>query len=267
VVSDGDELAERFAGVTARYENRKVGTERLRFRFVVEDYHEQWNRETRTAAAAEDAPDTYRTRRNFEPAATIVLAGPLTLTVGASFENMQPDIMAASDQSANALVSTLRYHWRLEDATQQELDAAYSLRAATKILGSDFVYGRHRWSARYSATRGRHTIIDAAMAGLITGRAPLFERFVLGNSSTLRGWNKFDVDPLGGDRMVHNTAEYRYRIVEVFYDTGAVWNRGDAATVRHSVGLGFRKSCFSVAVAFPLRENRVEPIFMLGMNY
>ena len=62
----------------------------------------------------------------------------------------------------------------------------------------------------------------------ISGRAPLFERFVLGTSSTLRGWNKFDIDPLGGDRMVHNTLEYRYRMLEVFYDTGAVWNRGQA---------------------------------------
>ena len=105
------------------------------------------------------------------------------------------------------------------------------------------------------------------MGGWIAGRAPLFERFVLGTSSTLRGWNKFDLDPLGGDRMVHNSVEYRYRIFEVFYDTGAVWTGGQPAKMRHAVGAGLRRDGMHLAVAFPVREGRVEPVFMLGMNY
>jgi outer membrane protein assembly factor BamA len=105
------------------------------------------------------------------------------------------------------------------------------------------------------------------MAGIISGRAPLFERYVLGTSSTLRGWNKYDIDPLGGDRMAHNSLEYRYRMFEVFYDVGAVWTRGQPAVPRHAVGAGLRQGGFSLAVAFPVRENRVEPVFMVGMNY
>ena len=35
------------------------------------------------------------------------------------------------------------------------------------------------------------------LAGTISGRAPLFERFALGDTRTLRGWNKFDVDQWG----------------------------------------------------------------------
>ena len=46
VVSDGDELAERFAGFRAGYENLHVGSDRVHFRFLFEDYHEQWNRTT-----------------------------------------------------------------------------------------------------------------------------------------------------------------------------------------------------------------------------
>ena len=34
------------------------------------------------------------------------------------------------------------------------------------------------------------------MAGVLTGTAPLFERFSLGNTTTLRGWNKYDLAPL-----------------------------------------------------------------------
>lgn len=272
VVSDNDALAERYTGVMGRYENRKVGTRRVRFRFQAATYHEQWNRATRladTPAMADRTSPIYRTRQSFEPTVTVVLAAPLTLSVGASFGRMETEFPAASPEAANAVISTLRYHRRMEDdgPNQHDLDAGYSLRAATRILNSDFVYARHTGEVRYTLTRGRSVIVDEAMAGAITGQAPLFERYVLGNSSTLRGWNKFDIDPLGGDRMVHNSLDYRYRMFDVFYDTGAVWNRGQGGDLRHSVGVGLRQSGFSLAVAFPVREKGIEPVFILGMNY
>ena len=231
IVSDGDALAERYAGVSARYEKPHVGTDRVRFRLpgetlpsAVEPRHAHGRA---TPAAYSYTSPTYRARHNIEPTVTVALAGPVTLSVGASFQRIEPEIPAASPEAANAAVTTLRYHRRMEGAggLQQELDAGYSLRAATKVLSSDFVYARHNWEVRYTLARGRHVILDDAMAGIISGRAPLFERYVLGTSSTLRGWNKFDIDPLGGDRMAHNTLEYRYRMFEVFYDAGAVWTR------------------------------------------
>ena len=105
---------------------------------------------------------------------TFVLAEPLTLTVGSSFQRFQTQFPAARTESANAVTTTLRLARRLEDSRgdKHDVEAGYSLRAATKILGSDFVYARHRWSARYSVTRGRHTVIDAAMAGLMTAMPP-----------------------------------------------------------------------------------------------
>ena len=116
-------------------------------------------------------------------------------------------------------------------------------------------------------TFGKSVVIDDMTAGYISGRAPLFERFALGNSSTLRGWNMYELDPLGGSRMAHNSAEYRYGIFEAFYDSGTVWDRGDTAILRHSAGVGLRQGIFSLAVAFPLREGHIDPIFMVGMNY
>ena len=116
-------------------------------------------------------------------------------------------------------------------------------------------------------TRGKSVVIDDVTSGVLTGRAPLFERFVLGNSSTLRGWNKYDLDPLGGNRMVHNTVEYRYGVFEIFYDSGAIWDRGETAALRHSLGVGLRQGLFSMAVAFPVRDGHIDPIFMVGMNY
>lgn len=269
LVTDTDELLEGYTGVVARYENSKLGSDRVRLRFQYEGYHQQWDPNTVEAAAAspETASGIYRTRQNFEPQVLFTLAKPLTLTVGASFERFETQYPAAQTQAANALITTLRYHRRLEDeGSQHDLDAGYNLRAAAKILSSDFAYSRHHLQFRYMLTRGRNVLIESLSAGIANGRAPLFERFVLGNSSTLRGWNKYDLDPLGGNRMVHNSVEYRYRAFQIFYDTGSVWDQNETAVVRHSVGVGLRQGNFSLAVAFPLRDGRADPIFMVGMN-
>ena len=57
------------------------------------------------------------------------------------------------------------------------------------------------------------------------------------------------------------------RLLEVFYDTGAIWSPGQDATPRHSLGVGLRKGVFALALAFPVKEGRIEPMFMVGMNY
>ncbi len=278
LVSDGDELAERYAGLVTRYENAHVGTDRVHLRFAFESYHDQWNRNTLdelpagpaapAPPALEETSGIYRNRQNFQPEITFVVARPLTLSVGTSFERLQEQYPTAHTEAANAVVATLLYHRQIEDRdNQHNLDASYSLRAGTRALDSDFAYSRNRWEIRYMLTRGKNVLIDDLRTGLIAGRAPLFERFYLGNSSTLRGWSKYDLDPLGGNRMVHNTVEYRYGVFEVFYDSGAVWDRGDTAVVRHSAGVGLRQGLFSLAIAFPIRDGRIDPVFMVGMNY
>jgi len=167
------------------------------------------------------------------------------------------------------VVNTLRYHRLLEDSTTQKqvLDAGYSLRAATTLLSSDFGYSRHRWNLGYTFSRDKNTVLVSFIAGLLAGRGPLFERFVLGNSSTLRGWNRRDIDPVGGSRMAHGSVEYRHRCFQIFYDAGAVWDRGQDPAPRNSVGVGLRKDGFSLAVAFPLKDGRVDPVFIAGMNF
>ncbi|HUI82263.1 MAG TPA: BamA/TamA family outer membrane protein [Bryobacteraceae bacterium] len=268
IVSDGDELAERYSGVVARYENTQLGSDRLHFRFQFASYHEQWNGASRSEVLPDDTSEFYRTRQDVEPVATVVLAKPLTLSIGFGFQRFQDEGPDTQTEAANAFLTGLRYQRTWEGSEQQQnLDAAYDLREATRMLDSDFVYGRHHWNLRYEWSHGKHVVIDDLTAGMLTGRAPLFERFVLGNSTTLRGWNKFEIDPLGGNRMVHNSVEYRYGVFEMFYDAGAAWDSGQSAVLRHSIGTGLRQGPLFVAVAFPVREGRVDPIFMVGMNY
>lgn len=279
-LSDGDTLVERFTGFKLRYDRLSLGTDKIRFGFEFDSYHELYDRATLTALDTSQSSSlgagAYRSRTNFEPSATFVLAKPLTLTVGLSFEQLAPQVSAARSESANAVINTLRYHrrWENSDATNQELDAGYNLRAATTLLGSDLPYARHLLNARYGL-RHHHELVDVTLvAGVIYGNAPLFERFILGDSTTLRGWNKYDLDPLGGNRVVHGSVTYGYHIMRVFYDTGAVWDQGRSPEAKHSAGIGissglgiFQKGAFLLALAFPIRQGRADPVFIAGMNY
>ncbi|HSB13478.1 MAG TPA: BamA/TamA family outer membrane protein [Bryobacteraceae bacterium] len=271
IVSDGDELLERYAGVRAGYENTKVGTERVRLGFRFASYHQKWNADTQAALAARsDVPGVYRTRQDFAPSATFVLAEPLTLTVGTSFQRFQTQFPAARTESANAVTTTLRLARRLEDSRgdKHDVEAGYSLRAATKILDTDFAYARHQVEAGYTFTRDAHRLGARFEAGRISGTAPLFERFVLGNTRTLRGWHKFAVNPLGGTREAHGSIEYGYHWFQVFYDTGALWDRGEDAEAKHAIGMGIRtKGGFFLAMAFPVKSGRATPLFMAGTEF
>jgi outer membrane protein assembly factor BamA len=202
---------------------------------------------------------------------TFVIAEPLTVTVGVSMQRLEPQLAGTGTDAANSFAGTLRYHrlWNSGD-TRQEADAGYSLRTAANALSSDYVYTRHAVKANYQVRRGHHTVAFDMLAGRIAGDAPLFERFVLGNGGTLRGWNKFDLAPLGGDRVVHGSVEYSYQGFQVFYDTGAIWDRGADADAKQSLGVGFGragKNGFLLALAFPLRAGGLDPIFIAGFNF
>ena len=123
-------------------------------------------------------------------------------------------------------------------------------------------------TAEYKGKVGESTFSASFLAGILGGRAPLFERFVLGDSRTLRGWSKFDVAPLGGTRAAHGSLEYTFHWLGFFYDAGSVSDREEKSGVKHSVGLslGGREGLF-LAVAFPLRSGSVQPVFILGTNF
>jgi outer membrane protein assembly factor BamA len=273
LVSNSDTTVDRYAGVRARFERKKVITDRLRIRFDFSTYHDEWNQATLASAPLDEL---YRWRESFAPMATVVIADPLELDFGVSFARFRvPYAYAVSEgqgtaktESSNAVVSTLRYHqrWGSEhDSEAHELSASYSISSATDLLDTDRNFTRQIAKARYKYRHARNTVELGFISGRISGDAPLYERFVLGDSTTLRGWNKFDLDPLGGSHMAHGSIDYGYRILQVFYDAGAVWDRSPEA--RQSVGVGFKKEGFQLAVAFPLRAGRADPIFYAGMNF
>ena len=272
VVSDADELVERYTGFTARYENTHLGSDRIRAGFQFASFHEQWNSATRNALAdgsrSNENLGLYRTRQDVAPEVTFVVAKPFTVSLGAAFEQMQESAPSEQNDAANALTADLHFHRAADDSeSQQEVDGDYSVHAASRLLASDFVYVRHGLTFRYTLSRGRHVLSERLTAGVLAGRAPFFERFVLGNSMYLRGWNRFEIDPLGGNRMFHNSVDYRYGHFQAFYDSGAVWDTGQPAQVRHSFGGGMHQGPVFLALAFPARAGKMYPVFMVGMNY
>jgi hypothetical protein len=67
---------------------------------------------------------------------------------------------------------------------------------------------------------------------------------------------------------------YKYRAVRVFYDTGAVWDGGGRANPKQSLGAGLEgnlgflgRNDFLLALAFPLNQGHLEPMFVAGMNF
>jgi hypothetical protein len=270
IVSNGDDLTERFTGMTARFDSAGLGSDKVHLGVSFEDYHEKWNSST-TREIKNSGLDLYRSRWNIAPQVTFTVARPLTVAIGASFERTDSESPAVDDRSANSATLDVRYGHKIESDVSQQIEAKYSLRVATRALGSTYAYARHMISAKYEARSGRHMVSDEFIGGSIAGQAPLFERFVLGSSSTLRGWDRYEIDPLGGSRVVHNEITYGYRVgegtVEGFYDTGTLWQSDRSAQLRHSLGVGYKQGVFVLTMAFPVRNGRIEPVFMAGMNY
>jgi hypothetical protein len=273
IISDADTLVERYAGFTAGY-SVNLG-ERVRVHFDLGAFHQQWANATLVALDTRgDVPGIYRERYSMAPEVEVLLAPGLTWSAGFDLALFQTQFPAARFEAANAVTTTLRQRrrWQTSQSSAgQELDAGYNLRAATRSLNSDYVYARHLADGAYSIRNGHHTWTVRAAAGVASGELPLYERFILGDTRTLRGWNKFDLSPFGGTRMAHASAQYLYRNVGVFYDTGSVWERSGPAVVRHSAGFTLETGAFRrgpyLTVGFPMRGEDFYPLFMMGIDF
>jgi len=172
-------------------------------------------------------------------------------------------------ESANAGVASLEFErlWQGEDS-RQAFKGAYEARAGAGNIDSDFVYSRHSGRATYLFNRGRNRLSGRFQASRIEGTAPLFERFALGDSRTLRGWIKFDLTPYGGDRVISGSLEYGYSVFQLFYDTGAIWNSGELIRPRHSIGFGLHGSDpeddWFLTFVVPLQSAGFNPVFTVG---
>jgi hypothetical protein len=265
----GDELIEKYSGYGVRVESRKLGTERLGASFEWTTFNQEWREATLAALAARPGlPGAYDDRTTITPLLNFALTRQLSIGGGVSITELSPLSGAPESQMANAYVGQVRFDPRWEHAgADHAVDARFTVRSAAETLESDFTYKRYLGQAEYSYERSSHTVLASGLAGGIAGTAPLFERFSLGDSRTLRGWNKFDIAPAGGDRVVHASLEYRYHGFALFVDTGSVWDTGVDKRVRVAAGFGIHTDPFFLTLGFPLNTDDVRAVFTTGVRF
>jgi hypothetical protein len=286
---DQDLLIERFAGFNLGAESREVGTDHLGLALRYARFHERWQPSTVLA----DKNGIYRERNSFDPSITFAFDPRVRIIAGVNLSQLQIQYPAIHDANSNAAIGSIVFNniWSKKSTEQHSLEAEYDFHSGNHELDSDFIYQRHLLHAQYAFAHNKNRLFLSFQAGKISGNAPLFERFSLGNTSTLRGWNKFDITPAGGNRMLYGSVQYGFGKPEIeydldlnrrkavghiglgfhlFYDVGAVGNSGSPIQARHSAGFGFGSpdaSSFFIELGFPIRSTEVEPTFSMGFRF
>ncbi len=115
-------------------------------------------------------------------------------------------------------------------------------------LGGDFDFTKWTADWRYYYRAGGENVWALNLgAGYASGNMPLSQRFTMGGSDTLRG---YEDDQFRGNSMLKATLEYRFPIVKkvqgvLFTDNGYAWDKRhedafDMGLIKSSYGVGLR---------------------------
>lgn len=269
-IDNGDDLIEEYSGFGLRVESRHVGTDRLGVFFEWSTYDQDWRGETLAAMSFRpDLPALYRNRMAVTPLVKFAFTPQVSVGGGVAITELDSLVEPGPSRMANAGIGFIRYHdqWPAGSGMKQKLDASFTARAGASSLQSDLVYQRYLMRADYAIGSARQQLIVSAMGGGIDGDAPMFERFALGDSKTLRGWNKWAITPVGGDRMFSTTLEFRYRMVGMFLDSGSVWDAGTVKQLRFSTGVSFTPGPVFFTLGFPLNTDEFRAVFTMGLRF
>jgi hypothetical protein len=268
-IDHADDLIEEYSGFGLRFESRRLGTDRLGASVEWSTFDQDWRDATIGGIAANPrAGDLYDQRSTITPLVTFALHRGFRVSGGVGITELEPlSGGEPGSRMANAVIVSVGYTEEGRRAGGHDIGAGFIIRAATGALESDYEYTRYFGQARFRYRRDRHTVIVLGEAGGIDGEAPLFERFSLGDSRTLRGWDKYDIAPTGGDRVVHTSLEYRYGGLGFFLDTGSVWDTGADARARVAAGINFEADAFFATLGFPLNTDDVRAVFTTGVRF
>lgn len=264
-----DDYVEEYSGFAISFETRKLGTERLGAYFQWSTYNPDWRDATLASLALNpQIPPAYRNRMAYTPMLKFAATPHISFAGGVSITELDELSGGPASQMASAAIGSVRYSQRSRvkgrQNPQHDADVAFTVHAGARSLQSDLVYNRYSLTGGYNFSQNHHRVLVSGMLGKSTGDTPLFERFVLGDSKTLRGWDKFDISPVGGNRMFYGSLEYRYAGVGMFVDAGSVWDQGTVRKNRVSTGVTYSPGPFFVTVAFPVNTNEFHAVFMIG---
>jgi outer membrane protein assembly factor BamA len=267
-MANEDDLIEQYSGFNVRFGRNGIGNPRLGMSVEFARYTQNWREATLSAITANPTiPEAYETRYMLNPEVSVRLWPNVGLSGGLMvtwLDSLRPGTTSQVNAFTFKVSSPRR--WTLETGTNT-LTASYELHVAGDGTGSDVDYTRQLVTGHYRYRQGRSTLLGDVRFGRATGDVPLFERFVVGDTNTLRGWNKFDLNPAGGTRMSYQSVEYRYWFVGVFLDVGSVWDEGGHADTKYSTGFGLQDDHAFITVAFPLEETNHQVTFMTGLRF
>ena len=267
--ANDEDSVEEYSGVGLRFETLKLGTRRLGASFEWSWFDQDWRTQTLSALPLEaEIPRPYDTRTTITPLLKFAFTPDLSIAAGVSISELSALAPATDSQMANAAVASLDFdrQWKENSGATHRAMASFGVQSGSRDLESDLAYTRYFGQGAYQFDLGNHHVQAIGMAGGITGHAPLFERFALGDTKTLRGWDKYDISPAGGDRMLYSTVEYRYTGLALFLDVGSVWDANTERHVRVSTGFGFHAGPAFLTVGFPLNTDNLTAILSMGLR-
>jgi outer membrane translocation and assembly module TamA len=241
------------------------------------------------AAAAGTSADLYRLRDTIEPSAKITVLPGFHITLGVTSSQLQIQEPVSHFESIRTANGKAEYVYVLSSSEKHELSGSYDIHVAGDTLGGSASFTRHLMDQSYSfklkekdptpnfSPEGHRIVFDLQL-GRITGSAPMFERFSLGNHNTLSGWNKYDISPLGASRLAYGSVTYGNKYFSTVFDSGSVWNDGQSKILHNSIGLNLLLgnilhapgplriilNAATPGIGIPLRKTDVHPIFTIG---
>jgi len=269
-IDNDDDLIEEYTGYALRFETRRMGTRRLGASLEWSSFDPTWRGATVAALASNAAiPALYDTRSTVTPLLKFAISPDLSVSAGVGITELSPLAPASVSRMANAAIGSIDYvhKWANDRAPDQQVDARFLVRSATRALESDLVYTSYLGQGSYRYDQRRHHVVAIGQAGTISGTPPLFERFSLGDTLTLRGWDKYDVAPAGGSHMYYASVEYNYSGIAVFLDLGSVWDTPADRKTRVSTGIGFHAGPAFATIGFPLNTNNLTAVFSMGLRF
>jgi hypothetical protein len=268
-IANGDDLVEEYSGWGLRFETRRLGTRRLGASLEWTSFDPDWRSKTVDAVAADPSlPRLYDTRTTLTPLVKFAFTPELTIAAGVGITELDPLTPASGSRMANAAIGLVDYDKRWEDSRSgsHRVESEFRVRAGSRALESDLAYTRYLAQGAYAYDQGRHHVTASASGGHAGDNAPLFERFTLGDTRTLRGWDKYDIAPAGGTRMFYASVEYDFSGVGVFLDMGSVWDRSADRRFRTSTGITFHAGPAFASVGFPLNTDDLTAVFTMGLR-
>lgn len=289
-VNNSSELIERVAGFRYGY---WAGYKRVRATIAYSSFRAQWSNGTLSAAkAAGGGGDLYRLRDTLAPSVELKITPDFNITLGVMSTELQLQSPRLHFQSVRTATGKVSFSLPVSHAGKEKLSTSYEIHVAGDTLNSDATYTRHVWTQGFGIWKWKNPPSDKFFSfgldrlaidfreGRITGNAPMFERFSIGSSTAVTGWNKYEITPLGGTREAYGSVSLTGKYGIVSYENGAVWNNGQPKVLRKSVGtkiflgtllhapmpLRIIMNMAPVGMDIPLRGSHVRPIYTLGFG-